>query len=112
VLGKFCNMAWPMVTRCDKFMRVETGSNLHCSWQDDLWVLVAPELWQWKELAMSSWSKTEYQAILCYNFARGLSVDQCLEEMDPVLGNNCPRSTTIFRWYREFQRRNFSLEDA
>jgi hypothetical protein len=49
---------------------------------------------------------------LRYNFARGLSVDQCLKEMAPVLGDDCPHCTTIFRWYQEFQRQNFSLEDA
>jgi hypothetical protein len=54
----------------------------------------------------------EYRAILAYNFARGLSVDQRLEEMASVLGDNCPHHTTIFRWYLEFQRGNFSLEDA
>jgi transposase len=60
---------------------------------------------------VSSWSNTEYRAILRYNFARGLSVDQCLEEMAPALGDDCPHRTTVFRWYPEFQRGNFSLED-
>jgi histone-lysine N-methyltransferase SETMAR len=93
-----------VVARCDKFKHAETGSNLHCSRQDNLWVSAAPEL--------SSSSKTKYCAILRYKFARGLSVDQCLEEMAPVLGDDCPHRTTIFRWYREFQRGNFSLEEA
>jgi hypothetical protein len=92
-----------MVTRY-KFKRIETGSNLPCSKQDDLWVLAAAELCQWKELAMLFWSKTEHQAILRCSFALGFSVDQCLEDM--------AHHTTIFRCYREFQRGNFSLEDA
>lgn len=29
-----------------------------------------------------------------------------------ALDDDCLRRTTIFRWYRKFQRGNFSLEDA
>ena len=61
---------------------------------------------------MASWSRSEIRAVLRYNFARGLSIDQCLEEKTPALNNDCPHRTTIFRWYREFQRGNFTLEDA
>ncbi|CAH1408195.1 unnamed protein product [Nezara viridula] len=61
---------------------------------------------------MLSWSKVEYRMILRYNFARGLSIDQCFEEMVPVLGEDCPHRSTISRWYREFKRGNFQLEDA
>ncbi|CAH2000755.1 unnamed protein product [Acanthoscelides obtectus] len=32
--------------------------------------------------------------------------------MTLALKNDCPYLTTIFRWYREFQRGNFTLEDA
>ncbi|CAH2011188.1 unnamed protein product [Acanthoscelides obtectus] len=28
------------------------------------------------------------------------------------LKDECPHRKTIFRWYREFQRGNFTLEDA
>lgn len=61
---------------------------------------------------MTSWSRSEVRAILKYNFARGLSIDQCLEEIKLVLDSDCPHRTTIFRWYREFERGNFNLEDA
>lgn len=61
---------------------------------------------------MASWSRNEIRAVLRYNFARGLDVDQCLEEMTLALGDDCPHRTTIFRRYREFKRGNFSLEDA
>jgi HTH domain in Mos1 transposase len=62
--------------------------------------------------AMSSWSRSEIRAVLRYNFVCGLNIDQCLEEMTIALGDVCPHRTTIFRWYREFQRGNFTLEDA
>ncbi|CAH1955921.1 unnamed protein product [Acanthoscelides obtectus] len=32
--------------------------------------------------------------------------------MKLALNNDCPHCTTIFRWYREFQKSNFTLEDA
>ncbi|CAH2007742.1 unnamed protein product [Acanthoscelides obtectus] len=41
-----------------------------------------------------------------------LSIDQSLEEMTLGLKNDCLHGTTIFRWYRESQRSNFTLEDA
>ncbi|CAH1988574.1 unnamed protein product [Acanthoscelides obtectus] len=46
-------------------------------------------------------------AILRYNFTRGLSIDQCLEEMTIALNNGSPHRTTIFTWYKEFQREQF-----
>ncbi|KAF2884802.1 hypothetical protein ILUMI_21373 [Ignelater luminosus] len=61
---------------------------------------------------MASWSRSEIRAVLRYNFVCGLSIDQCLEEMTRALNNDCPHRTTIFRWFREFQRGNFTLEDA
>ncbi|KAF2902299.1 hypothetical protein ILUMI_03879 [Ignelater luminosus] len=39
---------------------------------------------------MASWSRSEIRAVLRYNFVRGLSIDQCLEEMTPALNNDCP----------------------
>ena len=60
---------------------------------------------------MSSWTKTEYRAIIRYNFLRSLSVNQCFEEMCPVLGKSCPHRTTIFRWYKQFQKGKFDFED-
>ena len=60
---------------------------------------------------MTSRTKKEYRAIIQQNFTRGLSVDECLEEMSPVFGENCPHRSTIFRWYKQFQRGKFRLED-
>ena len=60
---------------------------------------------------MAPRTKTEYRAIIRYNFLRSLSVDQCFEEMSPVLGDIYPHRTTIFRWHKQFQRGKFDLED-
>lgn len=46
------------------------------------------------------------------NFAIGVSVDHCFEEMSLVLGEGYPHLTTIFRRYQEFNRGNLSLENA
>ncbi|CAH1983890.1 unnamed protein product [Acanthoscelides obtectus] len=32
--------------------------------------------------------------------------------MTLALKNDCPHRTTIIRWYRKFQRGNFTLDDA
>ncbi|GLG99328.1 Mariner Mos1 transposase [Gryllus bimaculatus] len=61
---------------------------------------------------MASWSRSESRAALRYNFARGLNVNQCFEETTLALGDVFSHHTTIFRWFRDFQRGNFSLEDA
>ena len=60
---------------------------------------------------MASQTKTEYRAIIRYYFLRGLNVNQCFEEMCPVLGRSCSHRTTTFRWYKQFQKGKFDLED-
>ncbi|CAH1997335.1 unnamed protein product [Acanthoscelides obtectus] len=60
---------------------------------------------------MASWSRSEIGAVLRYNFTRGLSIGKYLEEITFALNNDCPHSTTIFRWNRGFQSGNFTLED-
>lgn len=61
---------------------------------------------------MSEWSNTELRVVMRYNFLRQLSVDECVEEMNTVLGEKCPHRTTVYRWYREFGRGNFNVNDA
>ncbi|CAH1997866.1 unnamed protein product [Acanthoscelides obtectus] len=46
---------------------------------------------------MASWSRNEIRAVLRYNFTRGLSIDQCLEEMMLVLNNG---SISLWRTLR------------
>ena len=60
---------------------------------------------------MSTWTKEEKHAIVRYNFPRGLSVNQCFEEMSSVIGEDCPCQTSIFRRYKKFKRGEFSLKD-
>lgn len=39
-------------------------------------------------------------------------MDKSLEAITLTLGDHCAYLTTIFRWYKIFQRGNFNLEDA
>lgn len=60
---------------------------------------------------MATWSRDEIRTILKYNFLRGLSIDECMDELKNVLADDCPHQTTVFRWYREFRNKNFSTDD-
>ncbi|UYV73866.1 hypothetical protein LAZ67_11001202 [Cordylochernes scorpioides] len=44
-------------------------------------------------------------------FENGLGIEECLQEMTPVQGNDCPRRTTILREYREFHQGKYSIRD-
>lgn len=48
------------------------------------------------------------RVVLHYNFGHDLNINQRLEENTL---DDCPYLTTMFSLYREFERRNFSLED-
>lgn len=61
---------------------------------------------------MTEWSKNELRVIMRYTFARGLSIDECVDEMSSVLKEDCPHRTKIYRWYREFNRGNFGVDDS
>lgn len=60
---------------------------------------------------MASLGNREYRVIFYYNFKRGLSYQECHEEMFGAFGKECPSLSTVFRWYKEFQRGNYNLDD-
>ena len=60
---------------------------------------------------MALWSRDQIRFVMRYNFDRGLSLDQCFDEMQTVMKDKTPHCTTIFRWFREFLRGNFDLKD-
>lgn len=61
---------------------------------------------------MATWSTEKTRTILKYNFMRGLSIDECMDELKNVLHDDCPHQTIVSRWYREFRRGNFSTVDV
>lgn len=56
-------------------------------------------------------SKENFRAMIFYNFRRGLTWQQCLEEMKVVLGDESPGRTMVFKWYKEFERGRSNLKD-
>ena len=57
--------------------------------------------------------KCEYfPAIIFYNFQRGLTQQQCLDELNSIFGDEAPsRTSVVYRWYGEFNRGRSSLQD-
>ena len=49
--------------------------------------------------------------IINYNFARGLSKEECFKELSEVFGEDCPSVRTVERWYLQFRQGSFVLED-
>ncbi|KAF2905401.1 hypothetical protein ILUMI_00771 [Ignelater luminosus] len=41
----------------------------------------------------------------------GISMDECVDELKNVMGDDCLHQTTVFRWYRESRRGDFSTDD-
>ncbi|CAH1999182.1 unnamed protein product [Acanthoscelides obtectus] len=56
-------------------------------------------------------NREDFRAIICYNFQRQLSQQECLAELLSVFGNEAPHQSTISRWYGEFKRGRVSLSD-
>ena len=60
---------------------------------------------------MASLTNSQMRAIIYYNFRRELSRQQCHEEMKRILGDTAPSLRTVERWYKQFKRGIFELED-
>ncbi|KAF2888962.1 hypothetical protein ILUMI_17211 [Ignelater luminosus] len=55
-----------------------------------------------------NWLRT----MLYYDFTAGLSDKESVERLRLTFGDKAPSSVTVFRWFREFERGCFTLEDA
>ncbi|KAJ8686840.1 hypothetical protein QAD02_022634 [Eretmocerus hayati] len=51
---------------------------------------------------MEDWKNDEIQTILRYNWARGLTPSECIVEMQPNTGDNCPNHEVISRRFENF----------
>ena len=56
-------------------------------------------------------TRKHFRAIIFYNFRRGLSQQQCIDELNLTFGDEAPSKTTVYRWYSEFNRGRGSLTD-
>ena len=52
-----------------------------------------------------------FRAIIFYNFRRGLTQQQCIDELNSIFGDETPSSTCVYRWYSELNRGRSSLQD-
>lgn len=55
--------------------------------------------------------RESFRAIIYYNWKRGLTREECFEEMRTVLGEVSPSYATIKLWYNDFIHGRSSLED-
>lgn len=55
--------------------------------------------------------RTNFRAMIYYDFKSGLTQKQCEERMVAAFNDEAPAKTTIYRWYSEFQRGRVSLTD-
>ena len=57
-------------------------------------------------------NREHFRAIIFYNFGRGLTQKQCIDELNSIFGNEAPSRTSAYRWYGEFDRDRSSLQDG
>ena len=57
-------------------------------------------------------NRKHIRVIIFYNFRRGLTQQQCMDELNSIFGDEAPSRTNIYRWYDEFSRdHHSSLQD-
>lgn len=56
-------------------------------------------------------NREHFRAIIFYNFRRGLTQQQCMNELNSTVGDEAPSRTSVYRWYGEFNRGRSSLQD-
>ena len=56
-------------------------------------------------------NREHFRAIIFYKFRRGLTQQQCIDELNSIFGDEAPSRTSVYRWYGEFNRFRSSLQD-
>ena len=56
-------------------------------------------------------NREHFRAINFYNFRCELTQQQCIDEVNSIVGNEAPSTTSVYRWYRKFNRGCSSLQD-
>ena len=56
-------------------------------------------------------NREHFHAIIFYKFRRGLTQQQCIDELNPIFGDEAPSRTSVYRWYGDFNRGRSSLQD-
>ena len=56
-------------------------------------------------------NRENFPAIIFYNFRRGLTQQQCIDELNSIFGDEAPSRISVYRWYGIFNRGRSSLQD-
>lgn len=56
-------------------------------------------------------TREHFRAIIFHNFRRGLSRQECFDELNSLYSNEAPSYSTVKNWYNEFNRGRCSLQD-
>ena len=56
-------------------------------------------------------NRKHFRAIIFYKFRRGLTQQQCIDELNSIVGDEAPSRTSVYRWYEEFNRGCSSIQD-
>ena len=54
-------------------------------------------------------NREHFRAIIFYNLRRGLTQQQCIAELNSIVGDKAPSKASVYRWYGEFNRGRGSL---
>ena len=55
-------------------------------------------------------NRDHFRAFIFYNFRRGLTQQQCTDELISIFANEAPSTSSVYRWYGEFNRGSSSLQ--
>ena len=56
-------------------------------------------------------TRENFRAMIYYDFRRGLTQEQCINQLNSTFGDEAPSTPTVYRWYIEFKRGRSSLTD-
>lgn len=56
-------------------------------------------------------NREHFRAIIFHNFRRGLSRQECFDELNSLYSDKAPSYSTVKNWYNEFNRGRCSIQD-
>lgn len=69
------------------------------------------ESWKFHLSQNMELTRENFRAMIYYDFRRGLTQEQCFNQLNSTFGNEAPSTATVYRWYTEFKRGRSSLTD-
>lgn len=56
-------------------------------------------------------TRENIRAMIYYDFRRGLTQQQCIDQLTSTFGDEAPSKTTVYHWFSEFNRGRSMLTD-